>query len=188
MRSAYSFHTCLWRCNMPTLRWTRWRGFTLIELLVVIAIIAILIALLVPAVQKVREAASRTQCANNLHQIGVAAHNYHSNSKRLPVGEYGAPPGTQPTDPTLFNYAHVGVLAQLLPYVEQDPVYKMIQGVNWGNPTAPGTNWWADPSSWAAAQVRIPTFQCPADEPYSVSTGTFVLHMTYPVSANSGTM
>jgi prepilin-type N-terminal cleavage/methylation domain-containing protein len=88
------------------------QGFTLIELLVVIAIIAILIGLLVPAVQKVREAAARIQCANNLHQIAVAMHNHHDARGKLP-------PGT--------DEAHVGALCYLLPYMEQDNQFKLFQ-------------------------------------------------------------
>src|SRR5919199_1148729 len=93
-------------------RCRRRSGFTLIELLVVIAIIAILIALLVPAVQKVREAAARTQCTNNLKQIGLALHNHHDVNKFFPPGN---------AKPNNFS-AH----AYLLPYVEQDPLYKQI--------------------------------------------------------------
>src|SRR2546430_3499010 len=87
-------------------------AFTLIELLVVIAIIAILLALLVPAVQKVREAAARTQCGNNLHQLAVAAHAYHDVNKAFPPGVYmlGFPSAPKFRGVTLFVY--------LLPYLE----------------------------------------------------------------------
>ena len=87
-------------------------GFTLIELLVVIAIIAILIGLLVPAVQKVREAAARTQCSNNLKQLGLAFQNYHDTYKRLPAEGTGTP---------------ISFYVRLLPYVEQGPLYNQIQ-------------------------------------------------------------
>src|SRR4051794_11104427 len=97
-------------------------GFTLIELLVVIAIIAILIGLLLPAVQKVREAASRMKCSNNLKQMGLAAHNYESTYKVLPPGFLGSMPA--PGVAWSENFQWVGMLPSLLPYVEQENLYK----------------------------------------------------------------
>lgn len=96
----------------------RGRGFTLIELLVVIAIIGVLIALLLPAVQQVREAARRTECLNNLHQIGVALHNLESAQRKFPSGWFVSRDDTEPG---------WGWMSYTLPFIEQDSLFRQIE-------------------------------------------------------------
>src|SRR5437588_463385 len=101
------------------------RGFTLIELLVVIAIIAILIALLVPAVQKVRDAAARTQCINNLKQIGLAFHSHHGAFKVFPTAGLGNDTARtfNGTVPATYEAQAWGWPYQILPYIDQTPLW-----------------------------------------------------------------
>lgn len=120
------------------------RGFTLIELLVVIAIIGILLALLLPAVQMAREAARRTQCKNNLKQIGIALHNYHDAHRRFPMSfvvDYSSPGGEW------------SVHARILPFIEQSNVYAL----------ADLKKAYGDPANAGIAAQRIVTYLCPSD-------------------------
>lgn len=129
-------------------------GFTLIELLVVIAIIAILIALLLPAVQKVREAASRTKCTNNFHQLGVACHNYHSTAGTLPPAVYMAE-GIDPTQGS-ENFGP-NWLVILLPYVEQNALWQEVE-------TSVSNYMKTGDSGWREIRGNIiPTYMCPSD-------------------------
>src|SRR5438067_10985192 len=102
-------------------------AFTLIELLVVIAIIAVLIGLLLPAVQKVREAAARSKCQNNLKQFGLGLHNYHDVNGRFPPGGVmGGSPGVKNGTPAQWDDERGSWVVYLLPYIEQDALYKAI--------------------------------------------------------------
>jgi prepilin-type N-terminal cleavage/methylation domain-containing protein len=165
----------------------RW-AFTLIELLVVIAIIAILIGMLLPAVQKVREAANRSTCQNNLKQICIAAHNFDGAYGRLPPGMNG------PTNSSMgfsWNWPHVGVLVYLLPFIEQDSIYRQLPmqmlNIDAGiDPSTPvwTTPWWSS-ISWTLPNARIKPFVCPSDVPYSTSN-IFITFQTYPYSLTGG--
>ena len=138
------------------------RGFTLIELLVVIAIIAVLIALLLPAVQSAREAARRAQCTNNLKQIGLALHNYHTSNDVFPLGTSFNPVDTA-NDPGVW--ASWSAQALMLGYLEQTPLYNAIN-FNWG-PLATGTTT-SDGTggiNTTATHTLITSFVCPSD-PY----------------------
>ena len=129
------------------------RGFTLIELLVVIAIIAILIGLLLPAVQKVRDAAARIRCTNNLKQLGLAAHNYQNSQGHLPpvIGYY---PPTDGTFGTCFFH--------LLPHIEQDNLYRSSHDIAlFLSPVGPTTLFYPGNKGVYSQSVKI--FLCPSD-------------------------
>lgn len=140
------------------------RAFTLVELLVVIAIIGILIALLLPAVQAAREAARRSQCVNNLKQLGVGLQNYHDAHRSFPFGKGG----TCCTSP-LTNVSRVSGFIPLLPYIEQQTIYQLIvngdQTKGYGPYGPPG--WYG----WVGWNYQVPSLICPSDNRQVPTTG-----------------
>ncbi len=151
----------------------RTAGFTLIELLVVIAIIAILIGLLLPAVQKVREAAARAQCQNNLKQIGLAAHNYESAYSALPYGMIaGDVKNTNGTLDGFYKGPQLGVMFYILPYMEQENLFRQFTidttlnniGVTTSPNGAPNhQSWWQRNPDYTLSLNKIKTYLCPSD-------------------------
>lgn len=143
------------------------RGFTLVELLVVIAIIGILVGLLLPAVQAAREAARRMQCSNNLKQLGLALHNYHSAFNAFPGGTSGS--GCRAGCPSIGSArSRVSVHVSLLPYYEQNNMWNEFQS----NVSAP----WANLPYWS---IQIPTLVCPSDVQFRPVERTAITNYFY---------
>ncbi|MCR4411575.1 MAG: DUF1559 domain-containing protein [Thermoguttaceae bacterium] len=142
-----------------------WRGFTLVELLVVIAIIGILIALLLPAVQAAREAARRSQCSNNIKQLGLALQNYHDVYKMFPAGTKGTnPPGCAWNSRTGTCNA-AGPIYHMLPFIEQKPLWDQIwttQTATDGVAIPPGGDW-VNYGNYPPFMVKLNNVICPSD-------------------------
>ncbi len=153
---------------MPTLR----RGFTLVELLVVIAIIGILISLLLPAVQAAREAARRAQCSNNLKQIALAMHNYHTAQRTFPVGSFGCCWGSW--------------LVALLPYLEQRPLYEQYN--HNGKWDVPDSSYrYGGSKNLAVTRQRLAVYTCPTDIPAESDNWNGITSHNYGVNyGNTG--
>jgi prepilin-type N-terminal cleavage/methylation domain-containing protein/prepilin-type processing-associated H-X9-DG protein len=153
------------------------RGFTLIELLVVIAIIGVLIALLLPAVQAAREAARRSQCTNNLKQLGLALHNYETATGSFPLGGNDNAGGPTTNDDRFWGAWSAQTL--LLPYLEQSPIYSALNFNYLGRSDGPGEN-----SNATGVMARLNVFLCPSSTPPS-QTWLAVNNIAKPFAGNN---
>jgi len=184
-------------------------AFTLVEVLVVIAIIGVLIALVLPAVQSARESARRTQCFNNLKQIGLAAQQYESARRRFPPGYLGPFQAVPDDDITLPDssfdagqYQWTGVLPFLLPYLELETIqdqldtdHRDLGGASLFNDDSEGPAYWdanQRPEAWKWAQARISAFLCPSDEAETTDNTFVCIHIFFdgsdPDNANVNCM
>jgi prepilin-type N-terminal cleavage/methylation domain-containing protein len=138
-------------------------GFTLVELLVVIAIIGVLVGLLMPAVQMAREAARRSQCQNNLRQLGIALHNYHDTNKKFPpAGFFGKYAGPNAYPQAAFHHTW---LTSILPFIEQKPLYDTIA---FRDTAAINSRAWGQ----AVVRQQLNVLMCPSDAGYKASSET----------------
>lgn len=156
-------------------------GFTLIELLVVIAIIAILVALLLPAVQQAREAARRAECKNKLKQIGIALHNYHEMARLFPAN--GVAGALNQAGGANQNWNAWSGLTMLLPYLDQDPLYRKIDfdyHYNSNFTHQRGTN-------RSVTRTRLPTFLCPSDPGAGIQYTAAMAPTSYCLSTGPAT-
>ncbi len=155
-------------CDSKNRRGFGRHAFTLVELLVVIAIIGILVGLLLPAVQAAREAARRMQCSNNLKQFGLVLHNYHGVFNTCPPGMVLQEPFVPPNNNTNLSKEYNWTWgAMVLPYLEQTPLYNLLNP----GPTRPSVAL-ATPAQLAALKTPLSVFRCPSDTGPSLNTGT----------------
>ncbi len=145
------------------------RGFTLVELLVVIAIIGILIALLLPAIQAAREAARRTQCINNLRQLGLAIQNYNDNYRILPAGAYW-------TNAAGITESRGSIMIRLLPYIEEKTLFEAFELGRDNVALSPATQEQVQPGTTKKLSSNvIPMFLCPSDTHERVNANGYAL-------------